>query len=226
MTAPDPALLPIVILISGRGSNLQAILDCARSGVLSVQVRAVISNRPGAQGLALARSAGIPAVVVDHTAYADRAAFDTALQAAIDRYHPGLLVLAGFMRLLSAGFVAHYRGRMLNIHPSLLPDLPGLDTHRRAIEGGYREHGASVHFVSAEMDGGPVLVQARVAVGGDDTPERLAARVLEQEHRLYPLAIQWFAEQRVRLDEHGRILFDGVALTRPRNLASERTLPC
>lgn len=226
MTAPDPVLLPIVILISGRGSNLQAILDCARSGALSVRVRAVISNRPGAEGLAIARAAGVPAVVIDHRDYPDRTAFDAALLTAIDRFHPGLLVLAGFMRLLSAGFVTHYRGRMLNIHPSLLPELPGLDTHRRAIEAGCREHGASVHFVSPEMDAGPVLVQARVTVGGDDTPEQLAARVLEQEHRLYPLAIQWFAEQRVRLDENGRILFDGVALTRPRNLATEQTLPC
>jgi phosphoribosylglycinamide formyltransferase-1 len=130
------------------------------------------------------------------------------------------------MRLLGAGFVAHYQGRMLNIHPSLLPDLPGLDTHRRAIAAGYHEHGASVHFVSTEMDGGPVLVQARVAIDREDTPEQLAARVLEQEHRLYPLAIQWFAERRVRLDGSGCIVFDGVPLIRPRNLATEQTLPC
>jgi phosphoribosylglycinamide formyltransferase 1 len=226
MTAMETPRLPIVILISGRGSNLQAIIDCARHGALAVDIRAVLSNRPDADGLQVARQAGIYTAVVDHTGYADRAAFDRALQDEIDRHRPGLLVLAGFMRLLTAGFVAHYRGRMLNIHPSLLPLLPGLDTHRRAIEAGHREHGASVHFVSTDMDGGPVLAQARVAILPGDTPGRLAERVLQQEHRLYPLAIQWFAGQRVRLDEGGRILFDDAPLTGPRDLAGEQPLPC
>jgi phosphoribosylglycinamide formyltransferase 1 len=226
MNAMETPRLPVVILISGRGSNLQSIIDCARSGALAVDIRAVLSNRPDADGLRIASHAGIHTVAIDHTAYADRNAFDQALQEEIDRHRPGLLVLAGFMRLLSAGFVAHYRGRMLNIHPSLLPVLPGLDTHRRAIEAGHREHGASVHFVSADMDGGPVLAQARVAILPGDTPERLAARVLQQEHRLYPLAIQWFAEHRIYLDDRGQIFFEGSPLTSPRDLAREQPLPC
>jgi phosphoribosylglycinamide formyltransferase-1 len=226
MTQAATALLPIVILISGRGSNLQAIVDCAASGALTVQIRAVISNRPDAAGLKIASAAGITTEIVDHSQYADRQSFDQALQARIDQYRPGLVVLAGFMRLLSDGFVAHYHGRMLNIHPSLLPELPGLHTHRRAVEAGYSEHGASVHFVTAEMDGGPVLLQARVPVRPDDEPGSLAARVLAQEHRLYPLAIQWFAEQRIFLDEHGRIVFDGQPLLYPRDLATEQALPC
>lgn len=226
MSPPGPIRLPIVILISGRGSNLQAILDCAGTGALAVEVRAVISNRPGAEGLRIAAAAGFCTEVIDHTLFSERAHFDSALQAAIDQHQPGLLVLAGFMRLLGAGFVAHYHGRMLNIHPSLLPALPGLDTHRRAIEAGHREHGASVHFVTTEMDGGPVLAQARVSVARDDTPETLAARVLEQEHRLYPLAIQWFATRRIFLDDRGRIMFDGQLLQQPRDLATEQALPC
>ncbi|MEZ5541645.1 MAG: phosphoribosylglycinamide formyltransferase [Pseudomonadota bacterium] len=226
MTAPLTERLPIVILISGRGSNLQAIIDCAASGVLGVDIRAVISNRPAAAGLQLARLAGIPAEVVDHAAYPDRATFEQALQARIDVYQPDLVVLAGFMRLLSAGFVTHYRGRMLNIHPSLLPALPGLDTHRRALASGLTEHGASVHFVTAEMDGGPVILQARVPVATHDTPASLAARVLAQEHRLYPLALQWFAAGRIFLAEDGHIVFDGKHLTEPRQLARENPLPC
>lgn len=222
----ETARLPVVILISGRGSNLQAIIDCVRSGALDVDIRAVLSNRPDADGLQIAQAAGIHTTVIDHTRYPDRASFDQALQAEIDRVQPGLLVLAGFMRLLTAGFVAHYHGRMLNIHPSLLPELPGLNTHSRAIAAGHHEHGASVHFVSAHMDGGPVLVQARVAIRPDDTPASLATRVLEVEHRIYPLAIQWFAEHRIFLDDRGRIIFDGSPLIRPRDLSTEQTLPC
>jgi len=225
MPAPQSPL-PIVVLISGRGSNLQSIIDCASAGVLAVDIRAVISNRPAAAGLELARRAGIPTEVVDHTRHAERAAFDHALQACIDRYRPGLLVLAGFMRLLTPAFVTHYRGRMLNIHPSLLPALPGLDTHRRAIASGQREHGASVHFVTADMDGGPVIVQARVKVLPGDTPGQLAERVLAREHRLFPLAIQWFAEQRIFLDDNGQIVFDGLPLASPFDLDSEVVLPC
>jgi phosphoribosylglycinamide formyltransferase-1 len=226
MTQAATPFLPIVILISGRGSNLQAIIDCAASGALAVEIRAVISNRPDAEGLEIASAAGITTEIIDHSQYADRQSFDRALQACIDHYQPGLVVLAGFMRLLTEGFVAHYHGRMLNIHPSLLPELPGLNTHRRAIEAGCSEHGASVHFVTADMDGGPVLLQARVPVKPDDNPGSLAMRVLAQEHRLYPLAIQWFAEQRIFLDEDGRIIFDGQPLSHPRDLAMEHALPC
>jgi len=226
MTATATTRLPIVILISGRGSNLEAIIRCAQRGGLGVDIRAVISNRPGVPGLAVAAAAGIPAEVIDHAAYADRAAFERALRVRIDTFRPDLVVLAGFMRLLTAGFVAHYHGRMLNVHPSLLPALPGLETHRRAIEGGLREHGASVHFVTAEVDGGPVVLQARLPVAADDTPDALAARVLVLEHRMYPLAIQWFASGRIFLDESGHILFDGKRLTQPRELAREKPLPC
>lgn len=226
MTQTAATPLPIVILISGRGSNLQSIIDCAASGALSVEIRAVISNRPHAAGLEIARAAGISTEVLDHDRYADRQSFDQALQSRIDHYQPGLVVLAGFMRLLSDDFVAHYHGRMLNIHPSLLPELPGLNTHRRAIKAGHSKHGASVHFVTPEVDGGPVLLQAHVPIKPDDDPESLAERVLAQEHRLYPLAIQWFAEQRIFLDEHGQIIFDEQPLLHPRDLAMEHALPC
>ena len=220
------ARLPIVILISGRGSNLESIIECTASGALDVDIRAVISNRPGAPGLRIAQAAGIPAAVVDHTACDDRTAFERELQTRIDACRPGLVGLAGFMRLLTSGFVAHYHGRMLNIHPSLLPALPGLDTHRRALAAGLAEHGASVHFVTAEMDGGPVLLQARVPVLDGDTIDTLAGRVLEREHRMYPLAIQWFASGRIFLDENGHIRFDGNRLTQPKDLARENPLPC
>lgn len=194
-----PRRLPTVILISGRGSNLHAILRATTEQALPIDIRAVISNRPGAPGLALARAAGVPTQVLDHTAFPDRQSFDDALQALIDRHAPGLVVLAGFMRILSPSFVKHYHGRMLNIHPSLLPEFGGLDTHRRALEAGVREHGASVHFVTPAVDGGPVVLQARVPVLPHDTVVTLAARVLEQEHRIYPQAIRWFAEGRLRL---------------------------
>ncbi|ROR35069.1 phosphoribosylglycinamide formyltransferase [Inmirania thermothiophila] len=204
----------VVALISGRGSNLQAILDEAAAGRLPVQVRAVISNRPEAQGLARAQAAGIATEVVDHTAFPDRLAFEAALTEAIDRHRPDLVLLAGFMRVLSAQTVARYAGRMLNIHPSLLPAFRGLHTHRRALEAGVREHGASVHFVTADLDGGPVIVQARVPVLPGDDEARLAARVLRQEHRIYPLAVRWFAEGRIRQDG-ARVLLDGLPLAAP-----------
>ncbi|QKT02762.1 phosphoribosylglycinamide formyltransferase [Ectothiorhodospiraceae bacterium 2226] len=210
-TAP----LPIVVLISGGGTNLQAILDACAERRVHARVQAVIANRPAAGGLERARRAGVPAQVVDHTEYSDRAAFDRALAAAIDAHRPGLVVLAGFMRILGDEFVAHYEGRMMNIHPSLLPLYRGLDTHRRAIADGQREHGASVHFVTRELDGGPVILQARVPVLSDDTPTSLAARVLEQEHRIYPQAIDWFARGRLRLED-GRVFLDD----RPLNAAA------
>jgi len=188
--------LPLVVLVSGRGSNLQAILDAASEPGFPARVAAVASNRPGAAGLERARAARVPAHVVDHKAYPDRERFEAALIEVIDRYRPGLVVLAGFMRVLTPYFVGHYAGRLINIHPSLLPAFPGLDTHRRALAAGVKEHGASVHFVTAELDGGPVIVQAAVPVLPDDDPERLAERVLEQEHRILPLAIRQLAETR------------------------------
>lgn len=204
--------LPAVILVSGRGSNLQALLRAVTGHTLPLAVRAVISNRPAAAALALAQAAGVPTQVVDHTAYPDRQSFDTALQTAIDHHAPAVVVLAGFMRILSPAFVNHYRGRMLNIHPSLLPAYPGLDTHSRALKDGVREHGASVHFVTPAVDGGPVILQARVPVLPDDTVSTLAARVLEQEHHIYPQALRWFAEGRLQLagePPHEYVLLDG-----------------
>lgn len=207
--------LPIVVLISGRGSNLQSIIDAIAGGELPAEIRAVISNRPDAPGLQRSALLGIRTIVIDHACYTNRIAFDAALRATIDAFEPGLLVLAGFMRILSPDFVAHYRGRLLNIHPSLLPEFPGLNTHQRVLDAGKRETGATVHFVTAEVDGGPAILQARVPVLANDDAGSLAKRVLEQEHRILPLAIRWFADDRVRLDATGRILFDGAPLDRP-----------
>jgi phosphoribosylglycinamide formyltransferase-1 len=218
MTAAISERLPIVVLISGRGSNLNAIIDAMESGDLPVEIRAVISNRPEAPGLQRAALAGIRTIVIDHACYQDRAAFDHTLSATIDALQPGLVVLAGFMRILTAQFVEHYHGRLLNIHPSLLPAFPGLHTHQRALDAGCREHGASVHFVTATVDGGPVIAQARVPVLADDTATTLAERVLLQEHRLYPLVIGWYAQQRLGLAPGGRVLFDGKPLEEPRQL--------
>jgi phosphoribosylglycinamide formyltransferase-1 len=204
--SPPPGL---VVLISGRGSNLQAIVDRARSGQLPAEVRAVISNNADAEGLQLARAAGIPTEVIDHRTYPDRDSFDRALMQAIDRHRPRLVILAGFMRILGADFIRHYAGRLLNIHPSLLPAFKGLNTHARALESGVQEHGASVHFVTNDLDGGPVIIQARVTVRPDDNPASLAARVLAEEHRIYPLAIKWAIEERLSI-RHGRVLLDGA----------------
>ncbi len=210
--------LRLVVLISGRGSNLQALLDQSASGGLSAEVVAVISNQPGAYGLERARRAGVPALELDHKRFVDRPGFEAALIELIDRYQPDLVILAGFMRLLTADFTDHYQGRLLNIHPSLLPKFRGLHTHERAIAAGEIEHGATIHFVTAELDGGPLIVQARVPVLPDDDPDRLAARVLEQEHRLYPQTIRWFAEGRLKLDGE-RVWFDGEPLREPLRLA-------
>jgi phosphoribosylglycinamide formyltransferase-1 len=183
----------IVILISGGGSNMAAIVRAAKrdhwSQKLGAEVRAVISNRADAGGLAFARGQGIATEAIDHKAFPDREAFDAALAAAVDRFEPALLVLAGFMRILTPGFVARYQGRMLNIHPSLLPAFPGLHTHQRVLEAGCRFTGATVHQVTAELDYGPVLAQAVVPVLPGDTPDAIAARVLTQEHLIYPRAI-------------------------------------
>ena len=183
----------IVILISGTGSNMAAIVRAAEqqrwAERLDARVAAVISNRPDAKGLALAREAGIATAVVDHKAFADRQAFDAALMAEVDRHAPSLVVLAGFMRILTPGFVAHYEGRLINIHPSLLPAFPGLHTHQRAIDMGCRVAGVTVHQVTAELDHGAILAQAVVPVLPDDTADTLAARVLTQEHLIYPRAV-------------------------------------
>lgn len=209
--------LRLAVLISGRGSNLQTLLDQSASGELSAEVVAVISNQPGVYGLERARQAGVPALELDHKRFADRPGFEAALIELIDRYQPDLVILAGFMRLLTAGFTDHYQGRLLNIHPSLLPKFRGLHTHERAIAAGETEHGATIHFVTAELDGGPLIVQARVPVLPGDDPEVLAARVLAQEHRLYPQAIRWFAEGRLRLDGE-QVWFNGAPLRQPQRL--------
>ncbi|WP_024459505.1 phosphoribosylglycinamide formyltransferase [Marinimicrobium sp. LS-A18] len=201
----------VVVLISGSGSNLQALIDGQQRGQLPIDIVAVISNRPAVRGLLRAEHAGIPAEVLDHTRYDSREAFDTALQECIDRYRPELVVLAGFMRILTPALTRHYEGRMLNIHPSLLPKYQGLHTHQRALDAGETEHGVTVHFVTAELDGGPPAVQARVPVLPDDDAESLAARVQSQEHVIYPLAVKWFAEGRLRM-ESGRALLNNEPL--------------
>jgi phosphoribosylglycinamide formyltransferase-1 len=184
----------IVILISGNGSNMQAVIEAAARedwlGRLGARVVAVISNKPEAAGLGLAQQAGIATEVLDHRAYDNRESFDAALMQAVDRYAPALVLLAGFMRILTPGFVRHYAGRLVNIHPSLLPAFPGLHTHRRAIEAGCAQAGATVHWVTPELDHGPILAQAAVPVLQGDTEQTLAARVLEQEHRIYPQAVR------------------------------------
>ncbi|MCF6218408.1 MAG: phosphoribosylglycinamide formyltransferase [Gammaproteobacteria bacterium] len=197
----------VVVLISGSGSNLQAIIDATQRGDLDIEIKAVISNRPGVQGIQRAAKAGIPTETLDHKAFTSRTEFDRALQQCIDSYHPELLVLAGFMRILTTDFVRHYQGRLLNIHPSLLPKYPGLNTHQRAIEAQDSEHGASVHFVTEELDGGPLIIQGRVAIQAGDTPTQLAKRVLHAEHKIYPQAIQWFSQGLLQLvDNH--VLFN------------------
>jgi phosphoribosylglycinamide formyltransferase-1 len=190
----------IVILLSGRGSNMQAIVErCAAEG-WPAQVVGVASNRADAEGLAWASGRGIATATVEHRAFPSREVFDAELQRVIDGWSPDLVVLAGFMRILGAGFVRHYQGRLLNIHPSLLPAFAGLHTHRRAIEAGCKLAGATVHFVTAELDHGPIVAQAAVPVLPGDDEQTLADRVLVQEHRLYPLAVRWFVEGRLRID--------------------------
>lgn len=185
----------VVILISGRGSNMQALLEAN----LPVEFACVISNRADAPGLATAAQHGVPTQVLNHRDYDGRDAFDLALAEAIDHHNPDLVILAGFMRVLSEAFVHRYLGRMINIHPALLPAFPGLDTHARAIAAGVKLHGCTVHFVTPEVDSGPIIAQAAVPVLAGDTPDALSARVLRQEHRLFPLAVRWFAEGRIHL---------------------------
>ena len=210
--SPDDRL-PVVVLISGGGTNLQALIDDAAAGA-GYRIAGVISNRPGAKGLRRAAEAGIPTRVIDHTGFADRSGFDAALAGAVDTLEPGLVVLAGFMRILTDDFVEHFTGRMVNIHPSLLPAFQGLHTHQRALDAEVKEHGASVHFVTRELDGGPVIAQAAVPVRTSDDAESLAARVLEREHELLPQVVRWFAAGRLAL-ERDVVAFDGEPLRQP-----------
>ena len=195
----------IVILISGRGSNMEAML----AAKLPCRIDAVISNKADARGLETARAHGIPTAVVAHAEHASRELFDAALAAEIDRHRPDLVVLAGFMRILGEAFVRRYAGRLMNIHPSLLPAFPGLDTHRRALAAGCRVHGCTVHFVTPALDNGPVVIQAAVPVHADDSEATLAARVLAQEHVAYPQAVRWFLEGRLSLGADGRVRLAG-----------------
>jgi len=185
----------LVILISGRGSNMRSIIAAAKQGELDIDIAAVISNRPDAAGLKFAQEAGIKTAVIDHKQFDDREAFDAQLATEIDQYQPSFVILAGFMRILTETFVEHFAGKLINIHPSLLPKFKGLHTHQRAIDAGETEHGASVHFVTAELDDGPVILQAKVPVLAEDNADSLAARVLEQEHLLYPAAIKKLVTQ-------------------------------
>jgi len=211
----DQTPLPVVVLISGSGSNLQALIDGAIAGQLAIEIRAVISNEADAFGLERARRAGIETRVLSHRAFPSREDYDDALAGLIDTYRPGLIVLAGFMRILTPAFVARYHGRMFNIHPSLLPKFRGLHTHARALEADETTHGASVHFVTEELDGGPLVLQARVKVEPDDDPDTLAARVLLQEHRIYPQVVRWFAQGRLELGADGRPRLDGRVIDEP-----------
>ncbi|WP_017902158.1 phosphoribosylglycinamide formyltransferase [Pseudomonas asplenii] len=211
MSEPISPTCSVVVLLSGSGSNLQALIDDVRTGDNPAHIAAVISNRADAYGLQRARDAGIETRSLDHKAFEGREAFDAALIELIDAFNPQLVVLAGFMRILSADFVRHYQGRLLNIHPSLLPKYKGLHTHQRALDAGDTEHGCSVHFVTEELDGGPLVVQAVVTVESGDSAQSLAQRVHTQEHRIYPLAVRWFAEGRLRLGEQGALL-DGQLL--------------
>jgi len=205
--------LSSVVLISGRGSNMQALIDAG------IPVAAVLSNVPGAAGLAIAAQRGIPTAVVPHEDYASRESFEDALAAKIDEYSPRLVALAGFMRVLTAGFVQRFRDRMLNVHPSLLPAFPGLNTHERALAEGVKLHGCSVHFVTADLDHGPIVAQAAIPVHREDTGESLARRVLKQEHVIYPRAVQWFLDGKLVVrngvvsvkGNHAQLVFDDSA---------------
>jgi phosphoribosylglycinamide formyltransferase-1 len=202
----------VAVLISGRGSNMAALIEAAKDKNYPAEIALVLSNRPDAGGLATAHSAGIATEVVDHVALGkDRAAFDGALQAVLEEHRIDIVCLAGFMRLLTPEFVAHWPGRMLNIHPALLPAFKGLDTHKRALAAGAKIHGATVHFVVAELDAGPIIAQGAVAVHAGDSEATLAARVLKVEHQIYPLALKLLAEDRIRV-ANGRCLIDGVAV--------------
>ncbi len=197
----------IAVLISGSGSNLQAIIDATQSGRIDGDIVAVISNKAGVFGLERAANADIPSEVLDHKSFESRESFDAAMMELIDGYNADLVVLAGFMRILTPEFVRHYQGRMFNIHPSLLPKYKGLNTHQRALDAGDKEHGCTVHFVTEELDGGPLVVQGRVSINLDDSSDSLQQKVHVVEHQIYPLAVEWFCANRVRWTEDG-VIFD------------------
>ena len=197
-----------VVLISGSGSNLKAFIDQVDAGELNIDLCLVISNKPDAYGLERASKANIKSDCISHKDYASRLEFDRALMQRIDQANPDIVILAGFMRILTEEFVNHYADRLVNIHPSLLPKFPGIDTHQRAIESGEQWHGASIHFVVPEVDAGPIILQGRLAVNADDTPHSLQQRIHKIEHKLYPLAVKWFAENRLE-KRHNQILLDG-----------------
>ena len=226
--------LPIVVLISGNGSNLQAIIDATMAmnsaansthnnsaqQALPVEIQAVISNRDDAYGLERARKAGIHTVVLKDDNFTSREAYDQALLSTIEQYHPQLIVLAGFMRILSDEFVTHYSGKMINIHPSLLPKFRGLNTHQRAIDAGEKEHGATVHFVTPELDGGPAIVQSKLCILPDESAEKLAERVLALEHQIYPLAIRWIADSKIEYKQ-GQVFFESKPIQEPVQYTAE-----
>ncbi|MDX1635771.1 MAG: phosphoribosylglycinamide formyltransferase [Marinobacter sp.] len=214
MMAHDVTEPRILVLASGAGTNLQSLIDATTARDFPGRIVAVGCNRPQAVALERAALAGIETFTVDHTRYDSREAFDGRLRAEIDRYAPDLVVLAGFMRILTTDFVRAFHGRMLNIHPSLLPKYPGLNTHRRALEAGDRLHGVSIHFVTEDLDGGPVIAQAEVTVQPGDTAESLAERVQQREHVLYPIVVRWFCEGRLQLAGE-QVLFDGEPLPQP-----------
>ncbi len=209
----------IVVLISGNGSNLQAIIDACKQKKINGTLSAVFSNKADAFGLERAREAGIPAHALTASQFADRAAFDRELMQEIDAYAPDLVVLAGYMRILSPEFVAHYAGRLINIHPSLLPKYPGLHTHRQVLDNGDEEHGTSVHFVTDELDGGPVILQASIPVFEGDDEDDITARVQHQEHAIYPLVVSWFVDGRLEMRNNAAWL-DGEVLP-PQGHAAE-----
>lgn len=210
---------PVVVLISGRGSNMRCLVEQGRAPDSPYFVAGVFSDQATAPGLQLAHDLGVPALALPAAGFADRKAYDLALAAQVADGAPALVVLAGFMRILSAGFIARFPGRILNIHPSLLPQYPGLHTHRRVLAAGEREHGATVHFVTEELDAGPLILQGRVTVSADDDEARLAARVQAQEHKIYPLAVRWFCEGRLE-QRDGRAWLDGAPLAHPVQLAA------
>ena len=219
--ATDDKSFPIVVLISGSGSNLQAIIDSCSDPESSINIRTVISNNPEAYGLLRARQSGITTIVINHRDFPDRSSYDAALMAEIDSHQPKLVVLAGFMRILTTEFVNHYSGRLINIHPSLLPLYPGLNTHQQAIENGDLKAGATVHFVTPEVDDGPVIIQVRVPVFETDSSNDLASRVLQQEHLIYPKAIRWFAQGRL-IVQNGKVLLDGKQSSKQQVTSDEK----
>ena len=202
------AITRAVILISGSGSNLQAFIDQVNSGELDIEISLVISNKADAYGLERASNAAINSDCINHRDFSSRLEFDQALMQRIDQVKPDMVILAGFMRILTPEFVNHYQGRLINIHPSLLPKYPGVDTHQRAIDAGDQWHGASIHFVVPEVDAGPVILQGRLAINSDDTAESLQQRIHKIEHKLYPLAVKWFSQKRLE-NKNGKILLDG-----------------